>query len=96
VHGRVTVGAKFIAIQMIDAPAPVYRTLSEGDHGIDSEMSERPMMLSDYASDLNAVRPFYGPLSPQEREPMDARVDELFDEIIEATDAGRTVLSVLA
>lgn len=106
--GPQTVTADSITMELMPAPAPIYK--GRGQHRF-KRLSKKKIKaattvaamfgalprigaIQDYAAALNWVRPFYGPVSAEEAAPVEARRDELVEETFQAMMEGRSLSEV--
>ena len=92
IQGTITIGADELSIEMKDGAAPRYL----GKLGkFKKSRGKKAKQLSDYAAGLNAKRPFYGPPTKQEMEPMDKRKNEMIGKGIDALMNGRSLVAAI-
>lgn len=89
IQGTITIGADELSIEMKDGAAPRYRKLGK------FKITAGGGQLSDYAAGLNAKRPFYGPPTKQEMEPLDKRKNELLTKGVDALLSGRSLVAAI-
>ena len=92
VQGIISVGADELSIEMKDGAAPRYL----GKLGkFKKPRGKKAKQLSDYAAGLNAKRPFYGPPTRQEMEPLNKRKKELLEKGIGALMDGKSLVAAI-
>ena len=89
VRGVITIGEDELSIEMKDGAAPRYRKLGK------FKIAAGGGQLSDYAAGLNAQRPFYGPPTKKEMEPLNKRKKELMEKGIRALMDGKSLLAAI-
>lgn len=89
VGGTQIVSESGIELQFADGPAPDYT--ASGKKTRPTRGKKGGKLLSDYAESLNAIRPFYGKLTPEELIPIQARYEELLEKTVSALENGESL-----